>query len=76
VRSAGVSGRFAFGFRTDLHFADVWQRILCVLPTLKNLSVRMRQGKKCTTLVIRKPYFEQYILYLVLGCGINKIWYE
>jgi hypothetical protein len=23
VRSAGVSGRFACGFRTDLHFADV-----------------------------------------------------
>jgi hypothetical protein len=22
VRSAGVSGRFACGFRTDLHFAD------------------------------------------------------
>jgi len=23
VRSAGVSERFAYGFRTDLHFADV-----------------------------------------------------
>jgi hypothetical protein len=23
VRSTGVSGRFACGFRTDLHFADV-----------------------------------------------------
>jgi hypothetical protein len=23
VRATGVSGRFAYGFRTDLHFADV-----------------------------------------------------
>jgi hypothetical protein len=26
VRSTGVSGRFACGFRTDLHFADVLVR--------------------------------------------------
>jgi len=26
VRSTGVSGRFACGFRTDLHFADVKSR--------------------------------------------------
>jgi hypothetical protein len=35
VRSTGVSGRFACGFRTDLHFADVgkWKRIRTTYPT-------------------------------------------
>jgi hypothetical protein len=34
VRSAGVSGRFACGFRTDLHFADVPHNP-SILPTLR-----------------------------------------
>jgi hypothetical protein len=34
VRSTGVSGRFAGGFRIDLHFADVWDIVHAVFLQL------------------------------------------
>jgi len=35
VRSTRVSGRFACGFRTDLHFADVDGGMTCVQFSLR-----------------------------------------
>ena len=41
VRATGVLGRFVFGFRTDLHFADIILSCLLVFRCLRSLVLRM-----------------------------------